>query len=157
MALVELQKHHSSRDPDTEAHGNTAAATEQGRSRACRSAVQSHRRGCHAWPLPGGIRAESISWIVESFNALVARASAQQMLRSLQPLLPEVCTGPRVRSTEVQLCHYLMVAHRMSCVSKLVQATLPRQKPHYRGEVPSTVSYLSRIEPHQKLVACQMH
>ena len=84
---------------------------------------------------------------VESANALVAGASSQQILRSLQPLLPEVFTGPRVCSTEVQLCQYLMVAHRMSCVSKLVQATLPRQKPHYRGEVPSTVSYLSRIEP----------
>ena len=151
MEVVELQKHHSSRDPGTEAPGKTGPATEQGSSRARRSAVQSHRRGCHAWRLPGGIREESISWTVESFNALVVRASAEQMLRSLQPLLPEVFTGPRVRSTEVRLCQYLMVAHRVSCVSKLVQATVPRQIPQYRGEVPSTVSYLYRIEWHKNL------
>ena len=151
MAVLELQKHHSSRDPGTGAHGKTASTTEQGCSRARRSTVQTHRGGCHALRLPGGIRDKSIPWTVESLNALVAGASSQQMLRSLQPLLPEVCTGPRVRSTEVQLCHYLMVAHRMSCVSKLVQFILPRQKPQFRGEVPSTVSYLSRTEPDKNL------
>ena len=39
----------------------------------------------------------------------------------------------------------------MPVVSTLVRATLPRKKPDYRGEVPSIVYYLHRIESEKKL------
>ena len=57
-----------------------------------RSGVQTRRRGCHAWRLPGAIREESKPGPLESINADVAGASSQQMLRMLQPLLPEKFT-----------------------------------------------------------------
>ena len=48
-------------------------------------------------------------------------------------------------------CHYLMVANRVPCVSRLVRATLPRQKPEFRGEVSSIVHDLPRTESHKNL------
>ena len=99
----------------------------------------------------GSVRSKSQPGFVESISAHVAGASPQQMLRMLRPLLLEVCTRPRLRCTQIRPCHYLMVVNRVPCVSTLVRATLPRQKPDFRGVVSSIVHDLPRTESHKNL------
>ena len=124
-----------------------AASSTRRRSYSSRRGVtgKCHRALCRK------LSKEANHGVRRSVNSHVAGASPQEMLRMPLSLLLEVCTRPRPSLYAHSTCHYLMVANRMPCVSTLVRATLPRQKPDFRGEVSSIAHDLPRTESHKKL------